>query len=131
MVRVAPLFLVIAAMVAAPALAQDADLVDQGARVFKRCAACHRIGPDAENTAGPSLTGVIGRTAGTAEDFPFSAAMEEAGADGLVWDDDNLMAYLEKPNKLVKGTKMAFTGISSEDDRRAVIAYIAANGGKN
>src|SRR5262245_52200632 len=53
---------------AAPALAQEPDpaLVAAGEKVFKRCAACHMIGPDAKNRVGPSLEGIIGRPAGTA-----------------------------------------------------------------
>ena len=44
--------------------------------------------------------------------------MVEAGEDGLVWDDENLMAYLADPKALVKGTKMAFAGLKSEEDRQ-------------
>ena len=33
------------------------------------------------------------------------------------------------PKALVKGTKMAFAGLKSEEDRQAVIAYMEANGG--
>ncbi len=73
------LALALAAPSAAPALAQDADLVAAGEKVFKRCAACHQVGPDAKNRVGPNLTGVIGRTAGTDEGFNYSDAMIEAG----------------------------------------------------
>ncbi len=119
----------VAAMLAAPALAQDADLVTQGEKVFKRCAACHKIGEGAKNSVGPSLEGVIGRTAGTGEDFNYSDAMVAAGEDGLVWDDASLLEYLADPRAVVKGTKMTFAGLKSEDDRLAVIAYIEASGG--
>jgi cytochrome c len=34
------------------------------------------------------------------------------------------MVYLEKPRDLVKGTKMAFPGLPSEEDRANVIAYL-------
>ncbi len=119
----------LAALAAGPAPAQDADQVAAGAKVFKRCAACHQIGPDAKNRVGPTLTGVIGRTAGTEEGFQYSKAMTEAGANGLVWSEDTLLTYLENPKAMIKGTKMAFAGLKSEDDRRAVIAYIEANGG--
>ena len=36
-----------------PALAQDADLMAEGEKVFKRCAACHKIGEGAKNGVGP------------------------------------------------------------------------------
>ena len=114
------------------AFAQDPDpaLVAAGEKVFKRCAACHMIGPEAKNRVGPSLEGVIGRTAGTGADYDYSAAMVEAGAGGLVWSDEILHTYLENPKALVPGTKMAFTGLRAEKDRDAVIAYIDASGGK-
>jgi cytochrome c2 len=116
------------ALAATPVLAQD-DLAAQGEKVFKRCAACHQIGPDAKNRVGPSLEGVIGRTAGTAEGFTYSDAMAEAGQGGLVWTDETLHAYLENPREMVKGTKMAFAGLKKPEDRDAVIAYIEASGG--
>ena len=112
-----------------PALAQDADLAAQGEKVFKRCAICHKIGEGAKNGAGPSLEGVIGRTAGTEEGFAYSKPMVEAGQAGLVWNAETLFEYLADPKAMVKGTKMVFAGLKSEEDRHAVIAYIEANGG--
>jgi cytochrome c len=116
-------------LAAVPVLAQDADLAAEGQKVFRRCAACHQIGPDAKNRVGPTLEGVIGRTAGTAPDFTYSDAMIEAGKSGLVWNDETLHEYLADPKAMVKGTKMAFAGLKKEEDRDAVIAYIEANGG--
>jgi cytochrome c2 len=121
--------LAMAGLAAAPALAQDPDQVAAGEKVFKRCAACHQVGPDAKNRVGPDLNGLIGRTAGTEEGFKYSKAMTEAGENGLVWDEDALFSYLADPKAMVKGTKMAFVGLKSEDDRHAVIAYIEATGG--
>ncbi len=115
---------------ASSALAQDAALVEEGANVFKRCAACHQIGADAENGVGPMLTGVIGRTAGTLEDYTYSDAMIAAGEEGLVWDDETLAAYLEAPKEMVKGTKMAFAGLRKEEQRLAVIEYIKSESGE-
>jgi len=43
---------------------------------------------------------------------------------GIVWDDETLDAFLEKPAQYVKGTKMAFVGVRKESDRQALIAYI-------
>jgi cytochrome c len=117
------------ALVATPAFAQDAALVDEGEKVFRRCAACHMIGPDAKNRVGPELNGVIGRTAGTLEDFNYSDAMKEAGAGGLVWSGETLHTYLADPRAMVKGTKMAFPGLKKPEEVDAVIAYIEANGG--
>ena len=37
---------------------------DAGAIVFKKCMACHQIGPNAQNGIAPVLNGVVGRPAG-------------------------------------------------------------------
>lgn len=126
----AALALVLGALTAVPALAQEANPDAQGAKVFRRCAACHKIGPGAGNEVGPNLNGLVGRIAGTEPDFEYSEAMKKAGANGLVWNNDTLFAYLENPKQMVPGTKMAFAGLKSEDDRHAVVAYIDAHGGE-
>ena len=55
--------------------------------------------------------------------------MKAFGADGKIWDDATLDAYLADPNGVVKGTKMAFAGLKDAQDRADVIAYLkAANG---
>ena len=53
--------------------AQDGD-AEAGAKVFRKCAACHNIETDKQKV-GPSLQGVIGRQPGTVEDFKYSKAM--------------------------------------------------------
>ena len=120
--------LMLGSVTALPALAQD-DLVAQGETVFRKCQACHQVGPDAKNRVGPELNALIGRTAGTAPDFKYSDAMVEAGAGGLVWNEETLSAFLEDPRGNLKGTKMAFAGLKDEGERAAVIAYIASAGG--
>ena len=111
------------------AWAQD-DLVAQGEKVFKRCAACHQIGPDAQNKVGPELTDVIGRQAGTVADFKYSKAMVEFGEAGNVWSNELLHSYLENPRGVVKGTNMAFAGLKKPEERDAVIAYIESQQAK-
>lgn len=112
-----------AGLAALPAVAQD-DLVAAGEKVFKKCAACHAVGEGAKDRVGPSLNGVIGRTAGTEEGFKYSPAMVKAGQDGMVWGPDTLNTYLGDPKATVPGNKMAFPGLKVEADRQAVIAYI-------
>lgn len=110
---------------AGAAKAQDAEA---GKKIFARCAVCHGIG-DAKKPIGPTLNGVIGRTAGTEPDFAakasgYSKVMKEAGENGLVWDEANLDEYLAEPRKKLPGNKMAFAGMKNEKDRLDVIAYI-------
>lgn len=111
---------------AASASAQDADA---GKRIFARCAVCHGIG-EAKKPLGPTMNGLIGRTAGTEPDYlakggsGYSKAMIAAGEGGLVWDEANLDEYLTDGKAKVPGNKMAFGGIKAEKDRADVIAYI-------
>ena len=107
-------------LAAGQAAAQDAAA---GEKVFTKCKACH-VADEDKNKIGPSLMGVIGKTAGTHPGFKYSKAMVEAGEGGLVWDDANLTAYLRAPKEVVKGTKMAFPGLKKDDDIANVIAYL-------
>ena len=105
------------------------ELAAEGESVWRQCQACHQVGEDAQNRVGPHLNGVVGRTAGTAEDYSYSEAMVEAGANGLTWTEEELSAFLENPREHVPGTKMTFAGIRDEQQRLAVIEYVKANGG--
>ena len=99
-----------------------------GKKVFNRCIACHEAATDRDKV-GPHLMGVVGRTAGTAESFlgHYSDAMKSAGAAGLVWDEANLAEYLRAPKLKVPGNKMAFGGLTNDDDIANVIAYLKAD----
>lgn len=99
-------------------------LVEKGEKVFKKCKACHMVGDKAKNKVGPQLNDIIGRPAGSLEGYKFSKAMEEKGDDGLVWTEETLQAYLEKPRKFVPKTKMAFSGLRKQSDLDAIIAYL-------
>ena len=107
-------------LVTGHAAAQDAAA---GEKVFAKCKAC-RIADEDKNKIGPSLKGVIGRTAGTHPDFKYSKAMVEAGEGGLVWDEASLTTYLHDPKAMVKGTKMAFAGLKKDEEIADVIAYL-------
>jgi cytochrome c len=102
------------------ALSQDTAA---GEKVFAKCKACHVADTD-QNKVGPSLKGVIGRPAGSHEGFKYSAAMNEAGKSGMVWDEATLKTYLHDPKGVVKGTKMAFVGLKADKDVADVIAYL-------
>ncbi len=106
---------------AAPAQEGSAEA---GADVFKKCRACHDVGPAAKNKVGPLLNGIIGRAAGTIEGFSYSEANKKAGAGGLVWTEEVIFKYLEAPLSFMPGTKMAFAGIKDAQDRKDLIAYL-------
>ncbi|WP_281843111.1 c-type cytochrome [Sinisalibacter aestuarii] len=96
-----------------------------GEKVFKECAKCHQVGPDAVNRVGPVLNDVFGRQAGTVEDFTrYSKGIVRMGVDGLHWDIEHLDTYLENPKSLVSGTRMSFRGLKDPQERADVIAYL-------
>ena len=93
---------------------------DAGAKVFRKCKACH-VADEETNRVGPHLVGIVGRAAGAADGFSYSDAL--AGS-GITWDDANLAAYLADPKGTVPGNKMAFPGLKKEDDIANIIAYL-------
>ena len=96
-----------------------------GAKVFKKCAACHSIAKGGANKIGPALWGVIGRQAGSIQDYKYSKAM---AAHGKVWTFDEMNGFLIKPKDWIKGTKMSFAGLKKAKERAAVILYMNENG---
>ncbi|MFZ1339893.1 MAG: c-type cytochrome [Paracoccaceae bacterium] len=104
-------------------------LIAAGEKVFRKCAACHKVGEGAKNITGPMLNGIVGRVAGTVDGYKYSKPMAEAGAGGMVWDAAALAAYLADPKGFLPGNKMSFVGLKSAEDRTAVIAYLGALGG--
>ena len=102
---------------AGPAMAGD---VEAGAKVFKKCKACHVVDKE-QNKTGPHLVNLIGRKAGSLEGYKYSKAMK---ASGIVWDEETLAGYLRAPKKYVKGTKMAFVGLKKDAHIENIIAYL-------
>jgi len=97
----------------------------KGERVFRKCKACHAVGPDAVNKVGPVLNGVVGSQVAGVEGFAYSKTLEEMGANGVVWDEETLTAFLVAPRKFAKGTKMSFAGLRKESEQADIIAYLA------
>ena len=106
------------------AWAQDvspAGRPDAGAVVFKKCMACHQVGPNAQNGIAPVLNGVVGRRAGLYPNYNYSSANKNSG---LVWDERTLARYLRAPTEVVPGTKMIFFGLKKDQEISDVIAYL-------
>lgn len=122
-IRIAWWMVTAAAILAvSPAAAQEAGNPEHGAEVFKKCMACHRVGPEAKNAVGPVLNGIVGRAAGTYANYNYSPANKNSK---LTWDQATLSQYLKAPKDMVPGTKMAFAGLSSDADIADVIAYLS------
>ena len=102
--RLIPLTLA-AAMATAPAFAGDPAA---GERMWRQCQACHMIVSfDGETIqrgqrTGPNLYGIAGSEAGAVEDFRYSPSLQAAGEAGLVWTEENFVAYVENPTGFLR-----------------------------
>ncbi|AHC99756.1 c-type cytochrome [Leisingera methylohalidivorans] len=94
--------------------------VAKGAKVFKKCSACHKL-EDGANSTGPYLYGVVGRDIAAAPGFGYSGAL--TGLDGS-WTAEALDAFLTKPSAYASGTTMSFSGLKKQKDRVNLIAYL-------
>jgi cytochrome c len=101
-----------------PGYAQDAA---SGEKIFVQCKACHQIGENAKNAVGPVLNGLFGRKAGTIEGYSYSPANKNSG---ITWDETQFKEYITNPRAKIPGTKMVFAGISSENERSNLWAYL-------
>lgn len=106
---------------------------------FKRCKACHAItapnGSDIQKggKTGPNLYGVIGRQVASVKDFRFGESIAAVGATGLVWDEENLAAYITDPatwleEQLGDGkvkTKMTYKHRKGAEDMAAYLVSLS------
>jgi cytochrome c len=109
-----------------PAFAEgDAE---KGEKEFRKCKACHMIESDSETIVkggktGPNLYGVIGRVAGSVDDFKYSDGLAAKAEEGLVWDEAELAAFITDPKEyLGSRSNMTFKLRKGADD---VAAYLA------
>ena len=108
--------------VAAAALAEVTALQGdpiRGKTLYAACTGCHSVD---DNDLGPRHRGVVGRRAGSVEDYSYSPALKNSG---LTWDEATLDRWLTNPSALVPGTKMFFK-LDAAQDRADVISYLAS-----
>ena len=110
-----------AVLVSLAGAAHAAGDATKGKVIFQRCAICHRAEKDGGNGLGPNLFGVVGRKAGSVENFAYSSAMKNSG---ITWTTDKLTSYIEHPASVVPGNRMAFAGLSNPAQAGDVAAYL-------
>jgi glucose/arabinose dehydrogenase len=101
------------------------DDVGRGKAFFQQnCALCHAASLGPGNMAiggqGPSLVGVVGRSAGSGPNFNYTKAL---ASSGLVWNSATLDRFLANPISTVHGTTM-LVFVPDEANRRQLIAYL-------
>ncbi len=97
---------------------------DKGMATAKACMACHSFDKGGANKVGPHLWDVVSRPMGTAEGFAYSEGFKTMA--GKNWGYEELNAWLTAPKEYIKGTKMAYAGLSKPEDRANVLAYLAS-----
>ena len=111
---------VVGMLVTAASFASMSNLVgdpSRGKTLYQACQACHSID---ENDLGPKHRGVVGRPAGSIQDYVYSAALKSSG---LSWDEATLNRWITNPSALVPGTKMFFQ-VSDAQNRADIIAFL-------
>ena len=98
--------------------------VDEGKKIWSKCSACHSIKKGGKNKIGPALYNVLGRDIAALSDYKYSKALI---AYGKTWTFEEMNAFLIKPQKHIKGTKMAFAGLKKEKDRASIILFMNQN----
>lgn len=102
------------------ALLAGAD-IGRGEREFAKCRACHTVDKGGDNRLGPNLYGVMGRAVASKDGFGYSGALTEHGGD---WSWDRMDAWIRSPKAAVPGNAMSFNGISKDQNRANLLAYL-------
>jgi cytochrome c len=93
----------------------DGDAANGKLQFDNHCATCHSA-QAGENLVGPYLFGVVGRKAGTAAGYSYSASYVQAGTRGLSWSTTNLLTFLQNPSRFLQ----AFLGQKTVQNRMGV-----------
>src|SRR5712692_1541924 len=92
-----------------------------GAALFKQqCATCHTTNISDPPRQGPTLFNIVGREAGAAEGFRYSAGFANAK---FKWDEQKLDAWLVDPQAMIPGAIMPYKQARPEL-RIAIVSYL-------
>lgn len=92
----------------------------KGKKLAKKCTACHTLTEGGKNRLGPNLFNILDKPAGNVDGYKYSKAMKSSG---ITWDQSTFLDFIAKPRKVVKGTKMSFTGLKKATQRTDLLAY--------
>ncbi|MDI1263188.1 MAG: c-type cytochrome [bacterium] len=95
---------------------------DRGAEIYRACIACHTLGADQGNRAGPTLSGIYGRRIATLPGYNFSESLKRLD---IVWTPETVAKLFEMgPQAYTPGTKMPEQTIGSAQDRAALVQFL-------
>lgn len=105
-----------------PVGAQTSDAASEGMALFEaQCSICHATAKNQPSMLAPNLFGVVGRKAGSAEGFAYSAALKDSSE---VWSTETLNTFLTAPSTVIPGTRMT-VAVPDDEHRAEIIAYLA------
>ncbi len=93
----------------------------KGAKVFRKCRACHTVNKGGRNMVGPNLWEVVGRAKATGAGFRYSSPLKRLGG---TWTYTDLDGFLTNPKAFVQDTKMRISGIKQAAERADLIAFL-------
>jgi len=95
--------------------------LEKGAKLTRKCKACHSFEKGGKAKIGPPLWNIVGAKRAATDGYAYSEAMMAAKGS---WTDEELDKFLTKPKKAIPGTKMIFSGFKKPEDRANLIVYL-------
>ena len=109
------------AFLAAIGVGAQADPAAGQVAFNQKCASCHTVTADlAHGLLAPNLVGVVGRTAGTAAGWDFSAALKDSK---VIWTEENLDKWLSDSTAFVPRAEMDLK-VPNRIEREDMISYL-------
>ena len=96
--------------------------VAAGEKIHVRCQSCHDFAKGGPNKIGPNLYGIVGNAHAREPAFAYSPGM--TALKDKNWGYDELDVFTKNPKVAVPGTKMSFAGLSRQQDRVNLLAYL-------
>ena len=108
-----------------PKLSFEEELVlasiDAGAKLSKKCTACHSLNSAGGNRVGPTLWNIVNAPKAKVDGFSYSASLSSLGGS---WSVQDLNLWLKSPKKYAPGNAMSFAGLRKIKDRANMIAFL-------
>lgn len=109
----------------APKLTFEEELklasVDAGAKLSKKCTACHSLNSGGTNRVGPGLWNIVNAPKAKVTGFSYSDSLIALGGN---WTVQDLNLWLKSPKKFAPGNAMSFAGLRKTKDRANMVAFL-------
>lgn len=105
---------------------RDPASMSNGERQFlRKCSVCHSLEVDGTRRAGPTLSGLLGRKAGSVDGYTYSDTVANLGFD---WTEETIDQLFDLgPDHFIPGSKMPMQRIVSPEDRQDLIEFLKEN----